>query len=104
MVSADNSIKPTMAEAFRAPECDITREGRSVRSESSTRDSDPFHSADSMTKKERELLIAKWIAANGVTRLPYMGKHADHERWEKAEAVRDFDRWLRQCRRLPGAA
>jgi hypothetical protein len=57
-----------------------------------------------MTKKARERMIADWVKANGVTRLPYMGKHEDHERWEKAEATRDFNRWLRECRRMPGAA
>lgn len=57
-----------------------------------------------MIKKARERMIADWVKANGVTRLPYMGKHEDHERWEKAEATRDFNKWLRECRRLPGAA
>lgn len=104
MVSQGDAINPIMSDPFRAPTCHITREGRTVFSESPTRGFDLFHSVGLMTKKQRELLIAAWIAVNGVTRLPYMGKHEDHERWEKAEAARDFDRWLRQCRRLPGAA
>lgn len=53
-----------------------------------------------MTKAEREKLIAEWIGEHGVRRLPYMGKHASHEAWEKLEAAKDFERWRRQCRKL----